>query len=59
MGHLICGNTVLPITDNIGINIKKDNSMIVTMVFKEDTMIASKEWVKENLDKVEQWAQQK
>jgi hypothetical protein len=46
MGNLICGVTT----------ISKGETVINLNGIKGDTIIASKEWVKNNLDKVLEWA---
>ncbi len=54
MHSLISGNKFLE-GDGISFNTEKEE-FVVNMKFKQDTIIASREWVKNNLDKVIKWS---
>lgn len=45
MGHYVCGNTL---KENTSMGICLNN-------FKDDTLIVSKNWVKNHLDEIKEW----
>lgn len=51
MGHLICDNKLHEKEDEVSFR-----GLAINGVLKEDTIVASKKWVRENLDKVKEWA---
>ncbi len=57
MGPYIKGNKLKHIGGNL--IIPKQDELAVQAIFELDTIIASKEWVKDHLDEIKEWSEQK